>query len=300
MKNLSVFQAIRGHLETLGPYFFRQIRLPESEKVEIPTSDGDFLDAEIWSGRGKEWIILTHGLEGSTKAVYIRAAAKHFLSQGKNVLGWNFRSCSGRLNRNPRLYHSGAYEDLADVIDFIYQHHKPDAISPVGFSLGGNLSLLFLAKMPFEWLESRKVKSGMAISVPLNLAASSKKLEHWHNLPYTYRFLEDLKSKIRLKSSQFPEFFDTGRLSDCHSVRIFDDQFTAPIHGFKDAADYYRQCSSLFVLKDIRIPTKIILAENDPMLARGNYPGLENLNPLVTIEIRKNGGHCGFWGQNIF
>jgi hypothetical protein len=287
-------------LETLGPYFLRRIGLPESDKIEIPTADDDFLDAEIWTGNNPDWVVLTHGLEGSTRAVYLRAAAKHFLLQGKNVLAWNLRACSGRLNRKPRLYHSGAYEDLADVIDYIHLHHQPQSLMPVGFSLGGNLCLLLLARMDATWLESRNVKSGMAISVPINLSASADKLELWHNLPYTYRFLEDLKSKIRWKSEQYPHIFRTEMLAQCNSIRSFDDHYTAPIHGFRDAADYYRKCSSLYCLQEISIPVKILLAENDPMLARGNYSGLENLNPLVTIEIRKNGGHCGFWGQEIF
>jgi predicted alpha/beta-fold hydrolase len=300
LKSISVFQAIRGHLETLGPYFFRRVSLPESEKVEILTRDLDFLDAEIWWGKGNDWVILTHGLEGSSKAAYIRAAASHFLKAGKNVLAWNFRACSGRLNLKPRLYHSGAYTDLADVVEFVSSSFQPESIFPIGFSLGGNLSLVFFAQMPKEWLAERKVKKGMAISVPLNLAASSRKLELWHNYPYAFNFLRELKAKILWKSRQFPNIFQKDAINRCHSVWIFDDHFTAPIHGFRDAADYYRQCSSLFKISKISIPVKILLAQNDPMLARGNYPGLEKLNPLVSIDIRKNGGHCGFWGQSIF
>ncbi len=287
-------------METLGPYFFRRINLPKSEKVEIPTEDGDFLDAEVWQTGGKDWVILTHGLEGSSKAVYIRAAAKFHLEEGKNVLAWNFRACSGRLNAKPRLYHSGAYQDLKNVVEFIHSQFQPDAVKTVGFSLGGNLTLVFLARMSSTWLEEKKVKSGMAISVPLNLAASSRKLECWHNLPYSFNFLKELKAKIRWKSIQFPDEINTEPLDQCHTVWCFDDFFTAPLHGFKDAEEYYRKCASLYFLPQVQIPAKIILAENDPMLARGNYPELKNLNPLVSIEIRKNGGHCGFWGQRLF
>ncbi len=289
-----------GHYQTIFPYFFRRVKLPEAEQIEIPLPDGDFVDAEFWKGAGNGLAILSHGLEGNTKAVYLKALCKSYLDQGWDVLAWNFRACSGRMNRTLRLYHSGAYEDLQKVVEFASIRFSPQKIHLAGFSLGGNLTLVFLAKMGKEWLEKMKIEKGLAISPPLNLAASSKKLDIIWNRPYRFNFLRALKNKIKEKAKQFPNEIELKHLDSCKSIFDFDDYYTAPMHGFKGAMDYYEKCSSLYHLIDIEVPTLIILAKNDPMLARGNYESLESLNSKISIQILEKGGHCGFWGMGIF
>lgn len=297
---IGLISAVLGHVETLMPYFFRHIRLPDSVWIEIETRDGDFLDAEYWQGKTRQLAILTHGLEGSSQAVYIRALAQSYLAQGWSVLAWNFRGCSGRMNRNLKLYHSGAYEDLADVVEAVHHKYQPEAIHLAGFSLGANLTLVFLAKMPEDWLQSHRVERALVVSPPFNLAASSRKLEMWSNRPYQWNFLRELKSKIERKAAQFPGAIDTRPLKTIQTVWEFDDHFTAPLHGFAGAADYYLQCSSLYQLKNIKTPVLALVAQNDPMLARANYPEIEHINPLLSFTCLPRGGHCGFWGMSIF
>lgn len=266
--------------------------------MEIILSDGDFVDAEFWQGTGEGTAILTHGLEGSSKAVYIRALAKSYLDKGWNVLAWNFRGCSGRMNRKERLYHSGAYEDLKEVILFAnsLQYSK---IHLAGFSLGGNMTLLALGKES-AWLKDHGVEKALVVSPPMNLAASSAKLEKWWNTPYRINFLIDLKNKIRLKSKQFPGYYRLAEMENAHTIFEFDDVCTAPVHGFKGAAEYYRDCSSIYHINGVTIPTMVVMAKNDPMLARGNYGEIGFQNPLVRFQILEEGGHCGFWGMNVY
>ena len=299
-QKLTPTEAIKGHFETILPYFFRKVKLPHAEQIEISLPDGDFVDAEYWIGGGQGLAILTHGLEGDSKAVYIRGLCKSYLQQGWDVLAWNFRGCSGRMNRHLRLYHSGAYDDLQAVVEFASIRFLPQKVQLAGFSLGGNLTLVFLAKMGKAWLQNMHIERALAISPPLNLAACSKKLDSFWNRPYRYRFLTALKDKIKAKAKQFPSEIDLSSLEACKTIFDFDHHYTAPMHGFNGAADYYEKCSSLYHLPDIEIPTLIILAKNDPMLARGNYEDLEKINPKVLIQILERGGHCGFWGNGIY
>ena len=296
---LTLWQAFLGHYQTLLPYYFRSVDLPPSKAIEITLSDSDFVDAEYWKGSGKGLVILTHGLEGNTKAVYMRAMAKAYLDRGWDVLAWNFRGCSGRMNRLPVLYHSGAYLDLKDVLAYASQNLSPKKIHLVGFSLGANLTLVATAKLGKEWLGKHGVEKAIAISAPINLAASSHKLELWWSWAYRFNFLRDMKAKIRLKAAQFPKEIDVTQLETISTIFEFDDRFTGPIHGFASAADYYRKASSVYQLTDIEIPTEIVIALNDPMLARGNYAEAIKANPLVHFTLPEEGGHCGFWGRDL-
>jgi len=297
-ENIPVSLALRGHLQTILPYLFRRVALPPAQKMEIPLRDGDFVDADYRKGGGRGLAILSHGLEGNSDAVYIRSLSRRFLHKGWDVLAWNFRACSGRLNIQQRLYHSGSIEDLQDVIAWAHGYFKPERIQLAGFSLGGNLTLLCLGRLGI-WLAEKKVERALTFSVPLNLAASSQKLEKWWNLPYRNRFLQDLKEKVYAKERQFPGYYPIEKIRSSRSILEFDDSCTAPLHGFASAGDYYRECSSLQVIKEIQIPTLVILAKNDPMLARGNYGEVNGLNPRVRFLILEEGGHCGFWGSGL-
>lgn len=297
---LSFFHALRGHWQTLLPYFFRRVELSASEPLEISLADEDQVQAEFWEGNGSgKLVILSHGLEGSTSAVYLRALASDYLKAGWSVLAWNFRGCGGQLNRNQRLYHSGAHEDLRDVVRFAMDRYKPERLRLAGFSLGGNLTLVFAAREA-EWIRQLPLEQVAAISPPLNLAASSAKLDSWQNRPYRLRFMLDLKEKARLKEKQFPGLVDLKKLRETQTLFEFDDLVTGPLHGFAGAADYYRKCSSLYHIEKIEVPFHVVLAMNDPMLARGNYGELMQKNPNLSLHLFPDGGHCGFWKQPYF
>lgn len=290
----SFSHALRGHLQTLIPYFLRQTALPPFAELEIPTPDRDVLDARLYRGSGEGLAILTHGLEGSFDSFYIRTLARVYLSRGWSVLCWNLRGCGQRLNRQTRLYHSGAAEDLLEVVKFARPISESGPLELAGFSLGGNLTLVALARFG-PVLESLGVRKALAVSVPLNLAASSRKLEHWFTFPYRMRFLAALREKVRRKEQQFPGFYPLDAVQRAGRLRDFDDVLTAPLHGFADAADYYRQCSALFHLEHIRIPVDLLIARNDPVLARGNYEEAGRINPgMISFHLTEEGGHCGF------
>lgn len=278
------------HLETIYPALFRRVPGITYVRERIDTPDDDFLDLDWITKDFKELVIISHGLEGDSHRPYMRGMARAFSEAGSDVLAWNFRGCSGEMNRTLRFYHSGATDDLAHVIAHA-RSKGYQKINLIGFSLGGNLTLKFLG----EQGENAPIHRAVAISVPLDLHSSSVQISTPGNFIYSRRFLRNLSLKIRKKAEQMPGKLDVSQLDAVNTLKDFDDIFTAPIHGFENAEDYYRKSSSLYFLKDIRIPTLILNAANDPFLSPACYPvNLLKDHPFVDLEIPNYGGHVGF------
>jgi predicted alpha/beta-fold hydrolase len=264
---------------------------PQQERIS--TSDSDFLDLD-WYKQGKNTLtIICHGLEGNSRKPYMLGMAKAITNgMPSDVLTWNYRGCSTEMNRTNRFYHSGATDDLEIVINHgIKQGYKSLAL--IGFSLGGNLVLKYLGENG-DKLDS-KIKGAVAFSVPLDLESSSVKMKGWENYLYTKRFLKSLKRKIKTKESLKFESLALDQVKNVKDLFHFDDLFTGPLHGFEDARDYYRSCSSLFFLDSIKVPTLIVNARNDPFLSEACFPFQKlNNNEKVNLEAPEHGGHCGF------
>ncbi|NBB79176.1 MAG: alpha/beta fold hydrolase [Verrucomicrobia bacterium] len=287
-----------AHLQTIYPTLFRRTPLITGERERIATPDGDFLDLD-WARQpqNQRLAVLTHGLEGHSRGNYCQGMASALRRADWDVLAWNFRGCSGEPNRSLRSYHSGATSDLQIVLDHIFSNTAYDSISLIGFSLGGNLTLKYLGDQGTA-LDPR-IRSAAAISVPCDLASSAKRLERWQNRIYMARFMRCLRMKIREKARHFPDQLDLRGLDTMRTFQEFDDRYTAPIHGFKDAHDYWGQCSCRFVLDQIAIPTLLINAQDDPFLTPDCYPSeTAATNPNLTLETPKYGGHLGFVSFN--
>lgn len=282
------------HLETIYPSLIRRVKLQGYTRERIETPDNDFLDLD-WLQRGSDkLVILSHGLEGSSDRPYIKGMAKAFFSNGIDVLAWNYRGCSGEMNRQLRFYHSGATDDFNTVIDHAIDIKKYKTIFLVGFSLGGNMTLKFLG----EKLPRPEIKKAVAISVPLDLQTSCEKISTPGNWIYSRRFLKSLKAKVTQKA-KLMKGLDISGLEKIKTLSQFDDRFTAPLHGFKNAVHYYQQCSALGFLDGIRIPTLIINTLNDPFLSKECFPvDLVKDHPTLLLEILPRGGHVGFTQLN--
>jgi len=212
---------------------------------------------------------------------------------GFDTVACNLRGCSGELNHTVRAYHSGATEDLDTILKHIVSTRLYHHLFLIGFSLGGNLVLKYLGEDRFEHPEI--VCGGAAVSVPCDLEGASRRLHHFQNRMYATRFLHRLKQKLIEKSETFPETLDRDRIRNIRTLWEFDDLYTAPVHGFRDAKDYYRQCSANNFLKTIQHPTLIINARNDPLLSSSCYPVEEaRENPVLFLETPQSGGHVGF------
>jgi len=276
-----------GHLQTIYPTLFRSVHLKDYQRERIATPDNDFLDLDWLKQSSKNLIILSHGLEGNTHRAYIKGMAKSFYEKEFDVLAWNYRGCSEEMNKTLRFYHSGATDDLATVVDHAISLSYED-IFLVGFSLGGNLTLKYLGERQI----SPKVKAAVAFSVPLDLYTSSLQIAKPSNWIYSRRFLKSLRLKINNKALKMPELSAEG-LESIRTVMEFDDRYTAPLHGYKNAIEYYRKCSAISFLEKIRIPTLIVNAKNDPFLSKECFPD-KNDNTFVKLEFPLTGGHVGF------
>ena len=286
-----------GHLQTIYPTLFRKVSGVDYRRERIDTPDGDFLDLD-WSRVGSRRLaIVSHGLEGSTDRGYVRGMVRALNRAGIDALAWNYRGCSGVPNRRLRMYHNGVIDDLHDVVLHACGAGSYDAVFLVGFSLGGNLSLLYLGKQ--AGTIPAAVKGAVVFSVPCDLTDASIQLEKRANSFYMKRFLTLLHGKIKAKQHLYPQALDDRGYDTIKTFRQFDDRYTAPIHGFVDAQDYWRKCSSRPWITAIRIPAVIVNARDDPFLAGGCYPVNEcKKNPLVTLVVPRWGGHVGFMALN--
>ena len=278
-----------NHLETIYPAILRRVDNVHFNRERIPTADNDFLDLDWLRNNNSQLAIISHGLEGNSRRAYITGMAKTLAANQFDIIAWNFRGCSEEMNHQLRFYHSGATDDLKLVVDHAIAQGYRD-ISLVGFSLGGNLTLKFLG----EASHSEFIKRAVVFSVPLDLYGSCVKISEPSNFVYARRFIKNLKSKIVRKSSQMGGLSLEG-IDSIRTLIEFDDRYTAPLHGFTSALEYYHRCSSLHFLKDIRIPTLIVNAKNDPFLSEACYPMfIHDENSMVTFEAPRFGGHVGF------
>jgi predicted alpha/beta-fold hydrolase len=279
-----------GHLETIYPSLFRKVKI-SYQRERVTTPDDDFLDLDWLTNASTKLIIISHGLEGDSTRPYVTGMAKMFFEKGYDVLAWNFRGCSNEINKQLRFYHSGATDDLDFVIKHARSKNRYAEISLVGFSLGGNLTLKYLG----ENHESHSLlKKAVAFSVPMDLQASCLQISKRTNWIYAQRFLRSLKKKIINKSFAYPTL-DTKGLLKIKNLLEFDNAYTAPLHGFANAIDYYTRSSSIHFLSQIKIPTLIVSALNDPFLTRECFPSAKEIdNSNVKFEASPRGGHCGF------
>ncbi len=288
------FYLFNAHLQTIIPSLFRKVSNIQYERERIRTEDKDFLDLDWYRpGNSDRLLIVSHGLEGDSGRSYVKGIIKAFAQKGCHGLAWNFRGCSGEPNLLERFYHSGATEDLEEVIRYVRNMGKYREIFLSGFSLGGNLTLKYLGERGAAL--HPEIRKAAVFSVPLHLSGSSSKISQRGNWIYNKRFLNRLEEKIRTKAAKMPGRFNINALDKIKTLREFDEAYTAPLHGFESAEAYYAHCSSLRFLQGINIPTLIMNAKNDPFLSELCFPEEELAgHSYITFEAPEEGGHVGF------
>ena len=283
---------LNKHVQTIFPSIFRNKEADFFSRKRIRTVDHDFLDIDLISNGYKKCVILSHGLEGNSQKGYMTNMSNFLMKNGFDVCAWNYRGCSGEVNNQLRMYHSGSTSDLEDVIDYVKSDY--DRVYLVGFSMGGNLTLKFLGEKGSDL--DHKIKGAVTFSVPTDLSGSCDRLAKWYNRIYMKRFLTNLKNKLIIKQKLFPDQISLENYDSIKSFREFDDRYTAPIHGFKNASDYYEKCSSKQFISFITVPTLIVNAKDDPFLSESCFPIDEcKHHKNVYLETPKRGGHVGFF-----
>ncbi|MFK7935213.1 MAG: YheT family hydrolase [Saprospiraceae bacterium] len=282
-----------GHLETVYPGVFRKIPNVTYERERVTTPDDDFLDVDWIDKKSKRLLILTHGLEGSTDRHYIKAPARLFSENGWDVLAWNCRSCSGEMNRQLRLYNHGDLDDISTIVEYALQQKNYERVVMVGFSMGGAITLNYLGRKAAEVPDV--IDRAVAFSTPCDLGDSISALEAGENWLYRNRFRYSLQQKIEEKAKLFPDKIDVRKFKQIKEWKDFDNLFSAPLNGYRDADDFYHQASSIYAIPNIKVKSLIVNAWNDPLLTPACYPKeLCERSKTVYLETPKRGGHVGF------
>ncbi len=307
---------LRGaHAMTVFASVARVFPRPRARRERWELPDGDFLDVDRYlpvrperSGRSaaaesKEppVLVVCHGLEGSSRAGYVRGLVAVALARGLGALALNFRSCSGEPNRLPRFYHSGETGDLAHVVERLAAERPRRPILLAGFSLGGNVIVKYVGErgddLPAE------VRAAAGISVPFDLEASARAIDgpgFWNGV-YRERFMRRLRAKAAEKARRFPGAFDARAADRARTFGEFDSAVTAPLHGFPTAEVYWRTCSSSRFLAGVRRPLLALASLDDPIVPAESIPvEAARANRVVTLETTEAGGHVAFVAGSPF
>jgi len=283
-----------GHLQTLWPVFFRRRRLPARHRQRLELPDGDFLDLDWVMGapEGAPVVVLLHGLEGGGGSHYLPGLVTGLRKLGMEGVLMHLRGCSGEPNRAPRRYTGGSSDDLGRVIAHIRDARPGAPLAAVGYSLGGNILLKWLGEMG----EDSPLAGAVAVSPPFQLDQAAARLERGLSRIYRRHLLGSLKRAMMEKHRQRPEALPVavGNLARLRSFRAFDDAVTAPLHGYRGAADYYARASCRPYLKAIRCPTLILHSTDDPFTTPEAVPTPEELSLQAVLELYPRGGHVGF------
>lgn len=281
-----------GHAQTLYPLLIKPPQ-PAYRRERWDTPDGDFIDVDwIDAPLPAPLLVLFHGLEGSSASPYAIALMRAAQAGGWAGVVVHFRGCSGEPNRLPRAYHSGDSAEIDWVLRRLRQRFPQRRICAAGVSLGGNALLKWLGERGQEACAA--VEAAAAISAPFDLAACGHHLGRGFNLVYTRHFLRTLKRGAAEKLTRFPGLFDGARMARARNLHAFDDVVTAPLHGFRDADDYWRRASAKPLLGGIQVPTLLLNALNDPFLPVSALPRSAVLSPALRQETPREGGHVGF------
>jgi hypothetical protein len=290
------------HLQTIWGRYGRSKHLVSFEREVLATPDDDDLVVDHLNGPpGAPRVVVLHGLEGSSEAVYVQGLALGLIRAGMRVTVMNFRTCArdpangaSVPTRRPRLYHSGDTRDLDLLVETLHRREPRAPLLAVGFSLGGNVLLKWLGEQGARSL----VEAAATISVPYDLAAASRHLERGFSRVYVNHFLKQLKRKAADLLRRFPretEHVNGDRIRFAQTFYAFDDYATAPLHGFRSAADYYRKSSSLRFLADIEVPTLCLSAADDPFLPADTLRvARESASEDVKLTVSPWGGHAAF------
>jgi uncharacterized protein len=288
-----------GHAQTIWPALVSRHHsgaTPQYVRERWDTPDGDFIDVDIQhaANAGARWLVMFHGLEGSSHSQYAEGFAREAAAAGLHFAVPHFRGCSGELNRAPRAYHSGDFEEIGWILARLRARGAAPLLA-AGISLGGNALLRWAEEAGHSAAQTARAVA--AVCSPIDLAAGGQAIGRgFSRLSYTRMFLGTMKPRALAKLDQHPGLFDRGRLLAARDLYEFDNVFTAPLHGFAGTEDYWARASAQPHLQTIRIPALVLNARNDPFVPAASLPTQHDVGSHVTLWQPEHGGHVGFTG----
>ncbi|MEH8022225.1 hydrolase [Rheinheimera metallidurans] len=292
-----------AHLQTIFAKYLSPRKKQKTVAEIFMLPDGDELQLN-WMQPSRVAIdapivVLLHGLAGDINSHYVQAMLAQCRRLRWPAVLMHFRGCNGAPNKLPRAYHSGDTADLAEVLTEIKQRFPAQKLVGVAYSLGANVLLKYCG----EHNGNNPLSAAVAVCPPLDLSACASRINQGSSKIYQRYLLSRLKQSTLLKLKQFPQFpipLTSAQVRGFNSIEQFDEHYTAPIHGFLNAQDYYQKASSKAFLQHIDIPTLIIHAQDDPFLSQAVIPTANELNQHILYELTSGGGHVGFVGGSVF
>ena len=292
------------HIQTLYTSLFRKLPNINMEIEKFNLEDGDFLEC-YWHNKPKHnsntpIVILFHGLAGSYKSSYIQGTMNKLSQNGFASVLMHFRGCSGIENELPRSYHSGETGDALSWINHITSNFPDSKIFTVGYSIGGNMMLKLLGELG----DLSPITAAISVSAPMQLDTCANKMDRGFSKFYQYILLKDLNAALERKYDKFNMYshlnMEKAEIKSLKTFWEFDGAYTAPIHGFNSAQDYYTKCSSKQFLKEVKTSTLIVHSSDDPFMTTEILPTKDEISKHITLEVSQHGGHVGFVEGTFF
>lgn len=292
------FPALRNnHAQTLvASQLPLNSRLPSvTKRVALP--DGDQIALEI--STPETWkqddltVVLVHGLCSSHLGPYMVRLTRKLYARGRRAVRMNLRGCGSGYGLAKQIYHSGRSEDVLAVLVDLYQATPTSPMVLIGVSLGGNLVLKLAGEVPEQ--AAKYLQQVIAICPPAHLKNCSRLLSKPSNRVYDQHFVSLLKADVVAKQQLFPDL-PRVELPKKLSLYDFDNLYTAPQGGFKDAEDYYARCSAAPLVKNSLVTCRVLFAEDDPFIDPSAFDDI-HLPPYVKVFHTQHGGHVGFLGH---
>ena len=285
------------HFQTLWPLVSRTYPRPSYRREKIRLYDDDFIDLDWLGPKSKNIpiVLVLHGLEGSSQSHYVRTLTNALEIRQVRSCVIHFRGCGGKINKKPRSYHGGETRDPTFIIKNIRRQYPDAPLFAVGYSLGASVLIKLLAELRDESI----LRSAVAVAVPFELRSTVKKLERGSSRFYQYWLLKHMKNTVRSKKQLLENHIDIKKVLCARTFHEFDDAGTAPVHGFRDAEEYYKNASCRKDLIKIRIPVLILNSIDDPVTCETSIPHAKELGPNVVVELSRYGGHIGYVGSAI-
>ncbi|HLM56216.1 MAG TPA: alpha/beta fold hydrolase, partial [Pyrinomonadaceae bacterium] len=292
-----------GHAQTIAasqhPGRLRDLRadraLYEQRHVEVERDTRVLVECR-WQPERRDapTLLVMHGLEGSADSLYVRGTARKAYAAGFNVACLNMRTCGGTEHLSPTLYHNGLTGDIHRVVAELTEGEGLSRLFLAGFSMSGNMMLRLAGEYGGE--APAALAGVCAVSPSIDLTACVERIGRPSNIIYEMSFMRHLRGRLRRKVRLQPGAYDLRGLWRVRTIRQFDERFTAPHGGFRDAADYYARTSSLPVIPRIRVPTLILHSVDDPLIPAEPFgtPAVIG-NPSVLLVLTERGGHVGFY-----
>ncbi len=284
------------HLQTLWAAKVHPAPVPIVSRERLTTPDGDFVDLDWTSKKDGPVAVIFHGLTGSFKSKYVRSIMSVLQARGFNTVLMHFRGCSGEPNLTRGSYHSGHTVDIEFVINTVANRFPDKKIIAIGYSLGGNALLKYLAT-------ANAIPLHYAVSVcpPLVLKEGAKRINTGFSRIYQKTLIKQMSAALRNKHAKYPALgLDQYPYESTRDFISWDDQITAPLHGYASGEDYYNRASTLSDLKDISTDTHVLFSTDDPFFTARCIPQQdEQLSSRVTFELVAGAGHVGFISGNV-